>query len=73
MLALCFVPTIAVAEWKIGSFVDRTTDKRYNYAELPAREGKAVLYVGCVDGKISPDIQFRAVWARHSRRRVPLR
>lgn len=50
----------ASAAWKTGSFVDRMTDKTYAYAELPAKDGNATLYVGCMNGHVSPDIQFPA-------------
>jgi hypothetical protein len=48
----------AVAEWRTGSFVDKMTDRKYLYASLQAKEGQAELYVGCVNGQISPDIYF---------------
>lgn len=50
--------SVASAEWKTGNFVDRMTDRKESYAELPASEGNASLYVGCVNGKIAPDIKF---------------
>ena len=48
----------ALAEWKTGSFVDRMTDRKETFAELQAKEGAATLYVGCMNGHISPDITF---------------
>ena len=49
---------IASAAWQTGSFVDRMTEKKYAYAELPAKDGGATLYVGCMNGRVQPDIQF---------------
>jgi hypothetical protein len=62
LLAVClFVvagPPSAMAAWKTGSFIDRMTDKTYRYAELAPKEGSGTLYVGCMNGSVSADIQF---------------
>lgn len=49
---------VASAAWQTGSFVDSMTEKKYAYAELPAKDGGATLYVGCMNGRVQPDIQF---------------
>lgn len=50
----------ASATWNTGSFVDRMTDRKYAYAELPSKDGTAKLYVGCMNGNVMPDIRFPA-------------
>jgi hypothetical protein len=62
LAVLCVLATVssASAAWKTGSFVDRMTDKKFSYAELPAKDGNATLYVGCMNGNIMPDIRFPA-------------
>ena len=48
----------ASAAWNNGSFADRMTDKKFSYAELPSKDGKAKALRCCMSGNIMPDVQF---------------
>jgi hypothetical protein len=59
ILTLVFLLTSpAVAGWESKSFVDRLTGEKTFYAELPAKQGNATLFVGCVNEEVIADIHF---------------
>jgi hypothetical protein len=49
---------LALAGWQTGNFVDRMTDRKESYARVNDAEGRASLYVGCMNGSIFPQIEF---------------
>jgi hypothetical protein len=55
---VCLLVSPAVAGWETESFIDRLTDKKSFYAQLPANEDGATLYVACLYGELFPDIHF---------------
>ena len=48
----------AAAGWETKNVIDRLTEKKTFYAELPAKEGDATLFVGCLYGELYPDVHF---------------
>jgi hypothetical protein len=52
------IADVAFAGWQTGNFVDRMTDRKENYARLNDSEGRASLYVGCMNGSIFPQIEL---------------
>ena len=56
---VCLLASPAVAGWETKNVIDRLTEKTF-YAELPAKEGGAILFVGCLYGELYPDIHFPA-------------
>ena len=48
----------AAAGWETKNVIDRFTEKKTFYAELPAKEGDAILFVGCSYGELYPDVHF---------------
>jgi hypothetical protein len=50
--------TPAAADWKVGHFTDKLTDRKETYAATFARDTAVRLYVGCMNGRIFPQIEF---------------
>jgi hypothetical protein len=47
------------AAWQTGTFTDKMTDRKESYARLNSVDGTASLYVGCMNGRILPQIEFQ--------------
>jgi hypothetical protein len=57
-LLVFLADTTAYAEWRVGHFVDRMTDRKETYATLLAPGTSVEMYIGCKNGTVFPEIVF---------------